>query len=168
MSQYVTFWLCRYSETCLLHHILDDICTTMTWNSNSIASAKNGAHAVSLKTLAKNIASFSSYPARIYYLMLTYSRLRVIQNTLTPLGRFDTNYIIFRNVENFKSNQFIIIFGRKRLKSQECFISFKWNLQKILIFDKDVWKLPRYYGHFAVVGGAALMHHYRELHCKIL
>jgi hypothetical protein len=31
-----------------------------------------------------------------------------------------------------------------------------------------VSKLPRYYGHFAVVGGAALMHHYRELQCKIL
>jgi hypothetical protein len=34
--------------------------------------AKNGAHAVSLKTLAKNIAAFSSYPARIYYLISTY------------------------------------------------------------------------------------------------
>jgi hypothetical protein len=65
-----------------------------------------GAHAVSLKTLAKNIAAFSSYPARIYYLMLTYTViLQYIQNTLTPLGRFDTNYIIFRNVENFKFNQ---------------------------------------------------------------
>jgi hypothetical protein len=34
-----------------------------------------------------------------------HSHLTVIQNTLTPLGRFDTNYIIFKNVENFKFNQ---------------------------------------------------------------
>ncbi len=150
----------------MVHHILDDICTWMTWNS--IAYAKNGVHAVSLKTLAKNIAAFSSYPATIYYLMLTYSHLTVIQNTLTPLGRFDTNYIIFRNVENFKSSE-LNVFWRKMWKSQEYFISFKWNLHSFyLFFDKDVLKLPRYYGHFAVVGGAAVMHHYRELHRKIL
>jgi hypothetical protein len=119
------------------------------------------------KTLAKNIATFSSYPARIYYLMLTYSHLTVIQNTLTPLGRFDTNYIIFRNVESFKFNQ-LIFFWRKILKSQEYFISFKWNLHQFFFLTKMCGSCQRYYGHFAVVGGAALKHHFRELHCKIL
>jgi hypothetical protein len=66
--------------------------------------AKNGAHAVSLKTLAKNIAAFSSYPARIYYLISTYkSSYSHPKYPNTPLGRSDLTLIILfsRNVEFF-------------------------------------------------------------------
>ncbi len=154
MSQYITFWLHQVVKNELIHDILAPF-VVKKWvdmsHSGSVGILKrvgtshSGWHLhhnydMKLNCLCQEWDACRKFenPSKehccLFFLpsknLLSHVDLQVIlQSSKTPLGRFYTNYIIFRNVEIFKFNQ-LNFFWRRILKSQEYFTSFKWNLHK--------------------------------------